>query len=219
MKSATGLCILIAVGLGAPADAHAFEGRVGPPGSGGWLQIRSGVTFADSLTLNATDVGLTTTGDPGLVLGVGAHWRTSRLDFGALFESASSWRFASVSRDDRVGSQFRVAANLRWRYIEDTWGSLYLALSPGLTVHSHSPQLRFQVSQLDGSPEASVDTHTLGFSFGFDFGVLIYLSDVLGLALHLDLVTSSSALATESGEVDVDMVRGIFAVGLEWRIQ
>jgi len=219
MTSATGLCLSIAVALATAEGARAFEGLVEPPGSGGWLQIRSGVTFADSLTLNDFALGLTSDGDPALVLGVGAHWRTSRLDFGALFETASSWAFPSISRDDRVGSQFRLAANLRWRYIEDTWGSLYLALSPGLAVLAHTPQLRFRASQLDGSSEASVDTHTLGFSFGFDFGVLIYLSDSLALALHLDLVTSSSALGTERGEVDMVMVRGIFAVGLEWRIQ
>lgn len=201
------------------ASARASDPHLSAPESGaGWLQLRTGLTFADALTLDEFALGLESGGDPGLVLGIGVHWRTTRLDFGAIFESASSWSFPGVSRDNRVGAQFRLAANLRWRYIEDHWGALYLALTPGLAVLSHAPPLRFQAAQLSGSPEGSVDTHTLGFTFGFDFGVLIYLSDELALALHLDLVTSSTALDTDRGEVDLDMVRGIFAVGLEWRM-
>lgn len=190
----------------------------GPPESGaGWLQLRTGATFADAATIDSF-VGLESNGDPAMVLGLGAHWRTSRLDFGAIFESYSSWSFTGVARDQRVGAQFRAAAMLRWRYIEDTWGSLYLALTPGLVVFDHAAPMRFQVAQSIGASDRTVDEHSLGFSFGFDFGALIYLTEEVALALHLDVITSNTSLATEGGDVDLGMVRGLFAVGLEWRM-
>lgn len=190
----------------------------GPPDSGaGWLQLRTGATFADAATIDSF-VGLESNGDPAMVLGIGAHWRTSRLDFGAIFESYSSWSFTGVARDQRVGAQFRAAALLRWRYIEDTWGSLYLGLTPGLVVFDHAAPMRFQVAQSIGVSDRTVDEHSLGFSFGFDFGVLVYLTDEVALALHLDVITSNTSLATEGGDVDLGMVRGLFAVGLEWRM-
>lgn len=190
----------------------------GPPESGaGWLQVRTGVTFADAATIDSF-IGLEGDGDPAMVFGVGAHWRTSRLDFGAIFESFASWSFSGVSREQRVGAQFRAAALLRWRYIEDTWGSLYLALTPGLVAFDHTAPMRFQVAQSIGASDRTVDEHTIGFSFGFDFGALIYLTEEVALALHLDVITSNTALATEGGDVDLGMVRGLFAVGLEWRM-
>lgn len=212
MKLSLPLALLI--GFAPTARADDFY----PPEAGaGWLQLRTGFSFADTATLDGF-VGLETSGDPAMVLGIGAHWRTSRLDFGAIFESMSSFSFPGVSRDQRVGSQFRAAAHLRWRYIEDTWGALYLALSPGVIVFDHAPALRFQASQTLGASDSTVDRHTLGFSFGFDFGVLIYISEDLAAALHLDVITSNTALNTEFGDVELDMIRGLFAAGLEWRM-
>lgn len=206
---------LVALALLVSASTSRAEG---PPESGaGWLQVRTGATFADAATIDSF-VGLESNGDPAMVLGLGAHWRTTRLDFGAIFESFSSWSFTGVARDQRVGAQFRAAAFLRWRYIEDTWGSLYLALTPGLVVFDHAEPMRFQVAQSIGVSDRTVDEHSLGFSFGFDFGALFYMSEDLALALHLDVVTSNTALATEGGDVDLGMVRGLFAVGLEWRM-
>lgn len=219
MKVAQTLSSSALVALAIATLASAPTARAdGPPESGaGWLQVRTGVTFADAATIDGF-IGLEGNGDPTMVFGLGAHWRTSRLDFGAIFESYSSWSFTGVARDQRVGAQFRAAALLRWRYIEDTWGSLYLALTPGLVVFDHAEPMRFQVAQSIGASDRTVDEHSLGFSFGFDFGALVYLTEELGLALHLDVVTSNTALATEGGDVDLGMVRGLFAVGLEWRM-
>lgn len=186
-----------------------------PESASGWLQIRTGLSFADTLTLDSF-IGLESNGDPGFVLGIGAHWRTSRLDFGAIFESLASWSFPGVSRDQRVGGQFRAAAHLRWRYIEDAWGALYIALSPGIMAFDHSPQVRFQAAQTVGA--STTDRHTLGFSMGFDFGLLFYLTDELALALNLDVMTCTTSLDTDVGPIDLDMVRGLFTVGLEWRL-
>ena len=207
---------LVALAFFAMSDSSARAD--GPPESGsGWLQLRTGATFADAATIDSF-VGLESNGDPAMVLGLGVHWRTSRLDFGAIFESHSSWSFTGVGRDQRVGAQFRAAAHLRWRYIEDTWGSLYLALTPGLVVFDHAEPMRFQVAQSIGASDRTVDEHSIGFSFGFDFGALFYMSEDLAFSLHLDVVTSNTSLATDGGDVDLGMVRGLFAVGIEWRM-
>lgn len=207
-----------AVGGGGVARADTGF-TIGPPRyARGWMHVRTGITFADALTLDDTALGLQTNGDPALVLGVGAHWRTSRIDLGLTFESISSFAFAGLERDNRVGAQFRVAADLRWRYIEDHWGALFLRLTPGMSILAHADPMRFQVSELVGGDLASVDQHNVGFSFGFDFGVLIYLEERLALAIDLDVISAMTSIDTDQGEVDLDMVRGIFGLSLEWRM-
>ena len=214
------LAALMVIGLASPAAlASESEYRVGPPRyARGWMHVRTGLTFADSLILDDGNLGLDSNGDVAMVLGIGAHWRTSRIDLGVIFESMSSWAFAGLERDNRVGSQFRVAADLRWRYIEDTWGALFMRLTPGIATFSHADPLRFQVSELIGGDLDSVDQHNVGFSLGFDFGVLMYLDERLALSVDLDVVSAMTSLDTDQGEVDMDMVRGIFGVSLEWRL-
>lgn len=192
---------------------------VGPPRyARGWMHVRAGITFADNLLLDTTGLALESNGDPSMVLGVGAHWRTSRIDLGVLFESTSSYAFAGLARDNRVGAQFRVAADLRWRYIEDHWGALFLRLTPGITAFSHADPLRFQVASLLATDLDGVDQHNVGFSLGFDFGVLVYLDERFALAIDLDVVSAMTSIDTDAREVDLDVVRGIFGISLEWRL-
>jgi len=204
----------------APA-AHAGDPSfaVGPPRyARGWMHVRTGITFSDNLILDNGSLGLVSNGDPAMVLGVGAHWRTSRIDLGVLFESTSSYAFAGLARDNRVGAQFRVAADLRWRYIEDAWGALFLRISPGISLLSHADPLRFQVAELLSTDLDGVDQHNVGFSLGFDFGVLVYLNERFALAIDLDIVSAMTSLDTNAGEIDLEMVRGIFGLTLEWRL-
>ncbi len=130
----------------------------------------------------------------------------------------SSYAFAGPEKLNRIGSQFRAAADLRWRYIEDFWGSLFLRLTPGLTALAHADPLRFQVATLTETDIEGVDQHNVGFSLGFDFGVLVYLDERFALAIDLDVVSAMVSLDTDAGEVDLDMVRGIFGIALEWRL-
>lgn len=214
------LLAIMVLALAAPAAlASDSEYRVGPPRyARGWMHVRSGLSFADGAVLDDGNLGLDSNGDVGLLLGVGAHWRTSRIDLGVIFESLSSWAFSGLERDNRVGPQFRVSADLRWRYIEDTWGALYLRLTPGISAFSHADPLRFQVSELVGGDLDSVDQHNVGFSLGFAFGVLVYLDERVALAVDLDVISASTSLDTDQGEVDLDMVRGILGVSVEWRL-
>ena len=192
---------------------------VGPPRyARGWMHVRTGITFSDNLTLDNFGIGLASNGDPAFVLGVGAHWRTSRIDLGILFEATSSYAFAGLERVNRIGSQFRAAADLRWRYIEDSWGALFLRITPGISALAHADPLRLQVANLRGTDIESVDQHNVGFSLGFDFGVLVYLDERFALAIDLDVVSAMVSLDTDAGEVDLDMVRGIFGIAIEWRL-
>ena len=201
-----------------PALTLESDLRLGAPRYGTpWMHLRVGMTFADNLAINDTDLGLTSNGDPAMVFGIGAHWRTSRFDFGLLFEAMSSYGFTGAE-NNRVGAQFRAAADLRWRYIEDFWGSLFLRLTPGLTALAHADPLRFQVATLTETDIEGVDQHNVGFSLGFAFGVLIYLEDSLALSIDLDVISMMTSLDTDGGEVDLDMVRGLFALSLEWRL-
>lgn len=221
LRSLLPIALVIAATLGAtrPGAAAEPEGYFGPPRyARGWMHVRTGLTFSDTLVIDDGSLGLESNGDPGFVLGLGAHWRTSRIDLGLLFESTTSYAFTGLERANRVGAQFRVAADLRWRYIEDHWGALFLRLTPGISALSHADPLRFQVAELMGGDLAGVDQHNVGFSLGFDFGVLVYLDERLAVSIDLDVVSAMTSIDTDQGEVDLDMVRGIFGVGLEWRL-
>jgi hypothetical protein len=88
-----------------------------------------------------------------------------------------------------------------------------------MAILSHADPLRFQVAELVGGDLESVDQHNIGFSLGFDFGVLIYLSERFAIGVDLDIVSAMTSLDSGSGgEIDLDMVRGIFAVSAEWRM-
>ncbi len=43
---------------------------------------------------------------------------------------------------------------------------------------------------------------------------MIYLSERLAVAVDRDIVSAMSSIDTDQGEVDLDMVRGIFGVGV-----
>jgi len=135
-----------------------------------------------------------------------------------LFESASSFYFRQITQEFPTGGQFRAAANLRWRYIEDAWGALFMRLTPGLMVFRHADAVRNQVGMLAGAGLDTVDQHGVGFSLGFDFGIIIYINDDLALTVDLDIVSGTSTLATGGADVDFGLVRGFFTAGVELRM-
>ncbi|MCC6622288.1 MAG: hypothetical protein IT385_13580 [Deltaproteobacteria bacterium] len=222
MSRALGFGILVA-SLCASAHAVAapsvlYDVSRPPPASTGWIRVHTGLTFADTLTLADNSAQLDGEGAPGMVLGVGAHWRTTRIDLGVLFESSSSFYFKQIAQEFPTGGQFRATANLRWRYIEDAWGALFMRLTPGLMVFRHADAVRQQVALLDGSSMPGVDTHSVGFSLGFDFGLLIYINDDVALSFDLDIVSGTTTLGTSRGEIDFGLVRGFFTAGVEIRM-
>lgn len=212
------LALALATFATTTSRAEPERGLASPPTSTVWLHARTGITFSDTLTLGQSEISLATNGTPSMTLGLGAHWRTARVDLGVYFEALSSWSFPGLARQNRVGSQFRAVADLRWRYVEDAWGSLFLRLTPGLMVMSHADPLRFQVAGLAQSDLDDVDRHNVGFTLGFDFGATLYVSDSLAVSVDLDLISVTTSLGTASDDIDYSMVRGIFGLGLEWRL-
>jgi len=209
------------------SEAHAQESfykvKQPPPAGTGWTYTDIGFTFADSIVLDDGAQELDGAGAPGMVFGVGAYWRTSRIDLGVLFQGLSSFYFNGIDATQFAsGAQFRAAANLRWRYIEDSWGALYMRLTPGLMVFDHGVKVREQAGiRKGGGPTndpVGVDEHSVGFSLGFDFGLMFYLTDRIALSVDLDLVSGTSTIDTSGGEVNYGVIRTIIAAGIEWRM-
>ncbi len=215
-----GLALVLTGGASAPAhadDDFDFGTSAPPPYGDGWLQLEAGLTFTDVALLDEHST-LDSVGTPAFVVAVGAIWRTPALDLGVRLEALGSFQFQGLPRDNRVGPQFRAVANLRWRYVEDDWGALFVRLTPGVAVLSHADPLRFQASQAAGGDFDAVDRYNLGFTVGFDFGVLVYLSNRIALVFDMDLVSATTSIGTHVRDVDLTIIRGVFTAGLEWRM-
>ncbi|PKN58112.1 MAG: hypothetical protein CVU56_07540 [Deltaproteobacteria bacterium HGW-Deltaproteobacteria-14] len=227
-RSRLGVVVVVAaLAVGAGPAAHALEGVVAgeaAPASGGWVSAWLGVGSVDSVLLandGATDARTLDGTAAAPVFGVAVHYRTSRLDLGLLLEGLGSGRFAGLARDQRLGSQFRVAASLRWRYLDESWGALFVRLAPGLMVFGHSDALRAQAAELAGGDALrfeEVDEFGLGFTLGLDFGALVYLSRRVALSLQLNVLTNATSLRALGTDVSYTAIRGLFTVGLEWRM-
>lgn len=204
--------------LASPAFAEPIAAGM-PSEDSAWLHLRTGVTMSDAAVLDGTGTSLQSTDAPTLALGIGAQWRTAGFDFGLGFEQLTSWSFEGLERANRAGAQFRATAELRWRYVDDRWGALYLSLNPGLGVMDHADPLRFQIANIDGSPLDSVGEHSLAFAFGFGFGALIYATESFLISIDLEVISFTSSVGTAGREVDLDMVRAVFGAGIEWGIE
>ncbi|MCB9732996.1 MAG: hypothetical protein H6745_10340 [Deltaproteobacteria bacterium] len=219
LSGAVGAALAALFALAPPAAAApaSVARSTGVRSGTGWLDVRVGLTFGDSLTLG-DQIRVTNSRGPAEIFGIGATYRTSRLDIGVLLEGIGSFYFEGVSRDNRTGSQFRLAANVRWRYIDEPWGALFLRLSPGLMAFDHSDELRFQAANLFGKGFDEADRNGVGFSLGFDFGILLYLSRAVAISIHLDVVTGTTTMDVGKDSIDIGITRGLFTAGLEWRM-
>lgn len=228
MRTGLGVAmVLAALAVGASPPAHALADVAtddGVPTAGGWVSAWFGLSFGDTVLLandGATDARTLDGTSEAPVFGVAVHYRTSRLDLGVVLEGLGSGRFAGLERDHRLGSQFRVAPNLRWRYLDEPWGALFVRLAPGLMIFGHSDALRGQATALAGGDVLSfeqADEFSLGFSLGLDFGALVYLSRRVALSFQLNVLTNTTSLEALGTDVSYTAIRGLFTVGLEWRM-
>ena len=218
---------LLVAALGGAGCLGSMRGSVEPGDSGvpsntGWVDAHGGFTFADTLVIGSA---LTLDGDgtPAGGFGVNVFYRTPRLDLGGLVESIGGFRFESLNSTFTTGSHLRVAASVRWRYVDETWGALFLRLAPGASIFRHSDKVRLSVAQLVGRGQAGDDFEgvsdvTAGFSLGFDFGALIYASDRVAISAHLDVVTAATSLDAFGTDLEYATIRGLFSIGIEWRM-
>lgn len=203
-------------GAGCLSALAGGPGDLGAPADTGWLSARAGVGLVDTLQVGLEEPGQGAAS--ALAFGVGLHYRTARFDVGGLFEGFGASRHGDAGREAPIGSSFRAAGTLRWRYLEQPWGALYLRLAPALMVLGHSDALRDRVAGFVEGDREAVDALTVAFSLGADAGLLVYLSEGLALSLGVDLVTAATTVGTEVGGVGYNTVRGLFTVGLEWRM-
>jgi len=216
------LAALLLLSLGAASSARAAGEGVA---SGyGWISAWTGLSFGDTILLGDAEQTNAVTLDGGTeapIFGIDVHYRTSRLDLGVILEGLGSGRFDGLTLTHRIGSQFRVAAQLRWRYLDEGWGALFTSLSPGLMIFGHSDALRGQVTELAGGDVLGfeeADEFSLGFTLGLDFGALVYLSDRLALSFELAVLTNTTSVSARGQDISYTAVRGVFTAGLEWRM-
>lgn len=182
-----------------------------------------GVTFANatSLTVGRDTEPFPLSGSLTPVLTVGFHYRTARFDLGVLAGSMGSGEVRGLVRDRELGHKWRVAASVRWRYIDADWGALFLRISPGVAILSHSDAMRSEVAlalskgrdQIEG-----VDTTTAAFSLGASLGFTIGIFHWLSLTLELEIATTVGELEDGTSGVRYTAIQPIFAIGFEARL-
>ena len=221
-----GLAAWLLLIISAPAHARSPLTRP-PPGGNVWVEAHAGWAFSDVLALREAGdefgpkIEPETTDDGGLAFGVGVHWRARRFDLGGFVESIASGAFARLESSARFGSQVRFASMLRWRYVDEGWGGLYVRLTPGLGIFELSDPLRFEVSKISSAQQfQDVDDRVFGFTMGFKMGIHFYLADRFSaLFLELGSVLGTASVLDGADQVSYTRTRGLLVVGLEWAPQ
>lgn len=182
-----------------------------------WLQVRAGVAFADNIQVGQEFVGLTE--EPAPMFGVGMYWRTRHFDLGGAVEHTVGSRFARLTDDAPLGSQTRVAAMARWRFVDRSWGATTIRAQVGYGLSVLSKELAFEIGRIGGLDLTPVDRLVHGVDVAIDLGVLAYLFEG-GAALHLDLGLSAGIgqLSIAGPDVPLLRVRGLVVLGIEWAL-
>ncbi|MCB9729451.1 MAG: hypothetical protein H6744_08885 [Deltaproteobacteria bacterium] len=214
MSPTPSLAVALALAL-ATLSAPAARARTAPPTGTAWVGVRTGLAFIDSVSIDASSVE--STSDPAPLFGVGAFWRTRRLDVGAFVEHIGSGRYQRLASKARIGSQIRAAAALRWRYVEQPWGGMYARLTPGLAIIRHSDTFRLDTADSVGVELADMDVRSFGFSMSFDLGLEVYVNSRVAVSAEFSLINTVTRLRRGAEDLDYNRVRGVFVVGLELR--
>lgn len=215
--------VLVAWVALAPVDAGALEPA---PASTVWVSFHAGATFATGATLSTagTATTLDSAGVPDAVMGLGVHYRTSRFDLGLLMSGVGGGAFRGDGdgRERRLGGMARVAALLRWRYLNDDWGALTLRVSPGVAFVSHSDSLRAEVAAAIGRRRTEldgvVDSHNTAFSIGIGFGLMLNLTRAILAYLEFETLTTATTLQEGASEVGYSTVQPSVMLGMEARL-
>ncbi len=183
----------------------------------GWLTTRAGLSYADHVQIAGRPY--IPNFDPLPVFGVGWTWRVGTFDFGGLVEHLPGATSESLDgRSIRLGSHVTISTAARWRFIDQRWGAIYVRFTPGLTVFGTTDSLRGAVALNEGVSPHDVAHAGVGFGYSADLGLLILLSDHVGLHIDGGLVGSHGALKIADRDQGYARYRGLVRVGLEWRL-
>ncbi len=182
-----------------------------------WLQVRTGVAFADNIQVGAEFVGLTE--EPAPFFGVGLYWRTRHFDLGGAVEHTVGSRFARLTETAPLGSQTRVAAMARWRFVDRGWGASTIRAQVGYGLSVLSKELAFEIGRIGGLDLTPVDRLVHGVDIAVDIGMLAYVFDG-GAAIHVDAGISAAIgrLSINGPNVPMLRVRGLIIAGVEWSL-
>lgn len=208
---ATAAFALASLCLASPGAAA----RTPPPTRSAWVDVRTGLAFADTVTIDSSSIGATS--DPAPIFGVGAHWRTNRLDVGAFVEHIGSGKYQRLASKARIGSQLRASATVRWRYVEQPWGGMYARLSPGLAIIRHSDTFRLDTADSIGRDFTDIEARSFGFTFSVEVGLNIYISQRAAAFAEFSVINTLSRLRRSDEDLDYNRVRGAFVFGIEVR--
>lgn len=203
---------LAAVGLASSA-AHARQAP--PPPRGAWLTLHTGFAFVDRVRVDGASIDSASGVAP--IFGIGAHWRTSRMDLGGFIEHIGTGNYARLVSEAPIGGQIYAAVSFRWRYVERPWGGLYARLSPGLTIIRHSDTFRLDTADSIGQRLSAIEVRSFGFAFGVAVGLSVYITSRVAAFAELSLVNSIIRLRRSAEDLTYARVRGLVVVGVELR--
>lgn len=199
-----------------PADVN---DEVSEDGDGGWLQAGLGLTLGDTLNINASPYrpGF----DPVPSFSVGWVWRIADFDMGLSVTHAPGAHASTLDlegRPTRLGDQVGVLATLRYRYVEASWGGLYVILRPGLGVSMTTETLRGAIALTEAVLPGDVARLGLGFTFQSATGFYTPLSRRLNFSIEAGAMGTIGVLEVGDDALPYERYRLRVQAGLEWRL-
>ncbi len=198
--------------LTAPAGA---EGRA-PDSGGGWLDVHGGLTVATQMLSAIQTEGVEPTPTP--TFGIGAYWRTRRVDLGVLVGHIAGTWYVDEAEVRRLHGSTRAAAILRWRFVHGSWGALYMRLSPGWGGFRFTEDLRETAAPASGSEATELRQGASGFSLGLATGLAIHFSRRHLAYLELESVNGFTTIEGGEERVPVSLSHTLLTAGVQWRL-
>ena len=190
---------------------------------GFWFTVHGGVTLNAAVNLDSTGSSLTleATEDAAASFGISCLYRATRLDVGVGLHQFGSGSFRGLNRARPIGGKARLTALLNWRYVEESWGAMYMGFSPGVAFVQHTDHLRSQVALILGRQPTQltgIDDFNSGFSFGSSFGLLLRVRDTLSFYAEAQIVITTVEMQQGSESVDYISAQPLFHIGLAARL-
>lgn len=219
---------LTACVTGAQTQVISSEGPRGTSGidSGFWLHAAGHLALSDRTRLDSSDNELEIEepdGDnsaPGF--GLGARYSLEEdalgfccVDLGLHVAHLGSGRYFRFETTRRVGSMMEAVGDLRWRFLERSWGGLYAGMGLGWGGVRLSRELEFDLETKGNTGPLKPLQHAVIF-IG-EVGMVWYLDRDMVLRTGFSTRQWRGQLREEN-ELDLVRFRTVLSVGLEWAL-
>ncbi len=152
---------------------------------------------------------------------VGVHYRAARFDIGLMAGGMGSGGLRGLERNRQAGAKARICASVRWRYIDEPWGGLFLRFAPGLALLDHSEAMRSEVAIASGlQPDqiADIDAFNAAFTVGSSLGVILHIERWISVYLEFEVVATLTDMQDGTELVGYTAIQPIVALGFEARL-